>query len=233
MFQFNDSNIIYEDAFILVINKEHGLVVNRSTTSPQGTLQDALDIRLQLNDVDKESEFYLRSGIVHRLDKETSGVLIVAKTPTAFDYLQKQFKDREVKKEYIALVFGQIQDAVLEISAPLKRDSRNRLKFAVVEDGKDALTRVQKLKDIILDLEKYTLVKASPKTGRTHQIRVHLGALGHNIVGDKLYSTTRQQQLAQAHFNRMMLHAHKITFKHPNTNAEVTFEAPIPEAFLI
>ncbi len=233
MFQFNSCNTIYEDDFILIINKDPGLVVNRSTTTPQGTLQDALEEKLKLSDCDKESEFYLRSGIVHRLDKETSGVLIVAKTLMAFDYLQKQFKDREVKKDYIALVFGYVQDSVLEISAPLKRDLHNRLKYAVVKDGKDAVTRIERLKTIVLDSEKYTLVNANPKTGRTHQIRVHLSALGHSIVGDKLYSTVRQQHIARAHFTRMMLHARKITFKHPDSHKEVTFETPLPEAFLL
>jgi len=222
--------IISEDTHLLVINKPSGLVVNVSSTSPDGTLQNYLQKKLgkELGGSKSESEFYLRSGIVHRLDKETSGVIVVAKDEKSFNALKEQFMDREVEKEYVALVFGEMKEDKIEINAPIGRNPRRRMQMAVVEGGRDALTVVEKIKVIPTDNQKMTLVRAYPKTGRTHQIRVHLAAINHPVVGDDLYSGKKRSVISRSKFGRLMLHAHKITFKHPKDGKIVTFEAPLP-----
>lgn len=232
----NNLDIIFEDSAILVVNKPAGLIVNTSQTSGDVTLQNlvAATIVEDPKDVtDEETDFRLRKGIVHRLDKDTSGVLLIAKTEDAFTKIQEQFKAREVEKEYLALAIGPIADDVFEINAPLKRNPRLRFKYAVVADGKDAMTRFEKIKELEIDSDKLTLLKVSPKTGRTHQIRVHLAAFGHPIVGDVIYSSKKQLERWSPFFVRMMLHAHKITFTHPVSGERVTLEAPLPKEFVI
>ena len=223
----HDLDILYEDSYILVLNKPSGVVVNKSDTSSDITIQDKIAGYIVADD--EESEFFQRAGIVHRIDKDTSGVLLIAKDIGSFKRLQKQFKRREVTKEYIAVVHGEIKDDMFEVNAPIKRNPSNRLKYAIVEGGKEAVTRFEKLKTI----NNLTVLKCFPKTGRTHQIRVHLTALGHPIIMDTLYSNVLQLSEAKEKFPRMLLHATKITIKHPQSGEMVTFEAPLPAEFIL
>jgi 23S rRNA pseudouridine1911/1915/1917 synthase len=223
--------IVYEDKQLLVVDKPCGLVVNRSKTQKAKTLQDFLFSKYKFAAADKE--FSERCGIVHRLDKDTSGVLVVAKDADAFKDLQAQFKKREVTKEYIALVHGHIADTLLEIAAPIKRNPNSPLKYAVVEGGRAATTRVEKLKVLEVQGYKYTLVRVKPKSGRTHQIRVHLAALGNFIVRDPIYCTRKLLKHDEEHFRRMLLHAAKIIIKHPKTGKLVEYTAEIPDDFNI
>ena len=225
--------LIYEDDYILVLNKPSGMVVNISDTSPGETLQNYTQEKLakELADADKESDFYKRGGLVHRIDKETSGVVVAAKDEETFVSLQVQFKGREVEKEYVALIFGKLDEEKIEISAPIGRSPRNRTKMAIVSDGKEAVTTVEQAEERVVDGEVLSLVRAFPKTGRTHQIRVHLAALNHPIVGDDLYAGKRRSVISRKIFGRLMLHAHKITFTHPKTGERASFEAGLPSEF--
>lgn len=232
---------IYEDGVILVINKPSGLVVNRSNTNSGRTLQDILEedyFLKSLKSTDSEDEEYVnRSGIVHRLDKDTSGVLVAAKSLEAFQFLQKEFKDRNILKEYVAVVHDRVEDEIIEIDAPLGRNPNTPLKIAVVSGGKTAFTRIEKIKDIEIELDNnkiaYTLVKVSPKTGRTHQIRIHLAAIGHPIAGDSIYCSNNLLKLDENLFKRLMLHARYLGFTHPKTQKFQRFEAPLPKEFLL
>jgi len=155
-------------------------------------------------------------------------VVVFAKNEAAFENLQAQFKAREVEKEYLALVFGELKDEALEVNAPIDRNPRSRTKMAVVEGGREAVTRIEKVKVIGDGEEKMTLIKAFPRTGRTHQIRVHLAALGHPVIGDSMYAGQKRSISSREEFGRLMLHAHKITFTHPRTGERVSFEAKVP-----
>jgi 23S rRNA pseudouridine1911/1915/1917 synthase len=200
--------IIYEDEAILVIDKPAGLVVNRSETS-KNTLQDWAE---------------KRSGmLVHRLDKETSGVMVIAKTPAALAVLQRQFKDRRVVKTYVALVYGKLVPAEGIIAVPIGRSRRNRAKFAVVPGGRPAETayRVMRYKG------SYTLLQLRPKTGRTHQLRVHLSYFGHPVVGDKRYAGSKQRQ----GWSRHLLHAAGLSLIHPVTGKRMEWQAALPAEF--
>jgi len=225
-------NIIYEDGFISAINKPPGLVVNVSQTSPSDTLQDLVFKKYSkvFKECNPKSVFFEKGGLVHRLDKETSGIILFAKTEDVFSNLQMQFKGRGVKKEYIALVHEFMIEDYLEISAPLGRNPNNRVKMAVVEGGKEALTFVEKVEEIEYKGWRFTLVKVFPKTGRTHQIRVHLAAMNHTIVGDNVYSGRRQLKSREL-FSRLMLHAHEIEFLHPGIKEKMSLTAPLPREF--
>ena len=226
----NDLKIIYQDDRLLAVDKPAGMVVNISKTSPEGTLQEVFIPLINKSD-NPESEFNERGGIVHRLDKDTSGVLVAAKDEETFNLLQKQFKERQVVKEYLALVHGKIDDEVFEVNAPIKRNPRNRFKNAIVKEGKEAVTRFEKEKETEEADETLTLLKAYPLTGRTHQIRVHLAALGHPVVGDELYSSKKQRAKWQEIYGRMMLHAVRLSITHPFTGEALHLEAPIPSEF--
>ena len=224
-------NIIYEDDHILVVNKPSGLVVNRSNTYKKKTLQDVLEEEYEFED--SESEFKDRSGIVHRLDKDTSGCLIIAKDEEAFLALQKQFKERTVEKEYVALVNGRVGEEVLEVNAPIGRSPNNPLKFSVVSSGKSALTKIEKIKDIEIDGNNFSLLKIKPKTGRTHQIRVHLSVLNHPVVSDPIYCSKKLLEMNRNVVSRLMLHARFLNIFHPKTQKNMRFEAPLPNLLQI
>jgi 23S rRNA pseudouridine1911/1915/1917 synthase len=223
----SDPVILYEDDFFLVLNKPYGMVANISETSPEGTLQNFLITYLKLKK-SKETEFSQRSGLLHRLDKETSGVILAAKDEETFKLVKKQFVERKVLKTYLALVWGKMDEKRFQVNAPLKRDPRNRLKMALVSDGRSALTEGEVLKTVELSNLSFSLILLKPKTGRTHQIRVHLAALKHPVVGDSIYMTRKQLSEVANIFERMLLHAWKISLYHPKLQKEVNFEAPLP-----
>jgi len=224
-----DIKIIYEDDSLLILDKPTGVTVNNSdTTENQETVQDFVAKSYSnftnplLND---DSDFYKRAGIVHRIDKETSGILVVAKTKSAFENLQAQFKERKVDKTYIALVHGHVGLSEGEIAVPVGRLPWNRKKFGVLAGGKEAITKYRILENY---KKPFTLLELNPKTGRTHQIRVHLKYFNHPIFGDFLYAGRKTSRDDRKFLNRFFLHAAKIIFYHPTTGDRVTFESPVP-----
>jgi len=239
----NDIKIIYEDEYFLVVDKPYGLVVNRSDTTPTGTLQDYLEEKYDFmkqeilpSDVVSEEdigEFKSRAGIGHRLDKDTSGVLLVTKDVVTFKKIKEQFQGRDIKKEYVVIVMGEIKDEKLEIDAPIKRNPNSPLRFAVVAEGKPALTLAEKVKVVTLGNNKFTMLNVFPQTGRTHQIRVHMSAINHPIAGDPIYLTRFTLDLSSKYFNRLMLHAHKLSFMHPYTNKTLECVSSLPKEFEI
>ncbi|MBI3984581.1 MAG: RluA family pseudouridine synthase [Candidatus Levybacteria bacterium] len=220
--------IIFEDDDILVLDKPAGITVNRSnTTTHEQTVQDFIEKRYKsFSQKQNETEdFYLRAGIVHRIDKETSGILLVAKNIDSFKNLQAQFKERKVNKVYIALVHGHVIPNEGEISVPVGRLPWNRERFGVLAGGRQAQTFYKTLLE--LDLP-FTLLELSPKTGRTHQIRVHLKYINHPIFADYLYGGRKTARDDRKILQRVFLHASKISFFHPKTNKEISFTSPLP-----
>lgn len=198
--------------------------VSKSTTSQQGKFNLDKKSKIKINyssDEEVEKSFNSRAGIVHRLDRETSGIILVAKNFKSFKSLQKQFYDRAVEKEYIALVYGEItafsENESIVIDAPIGRNPKSREKHAIVEGGRRSVTVINQIKVYETQNGPMTLVKCHPKTGRTHQIRVHITALGHPIAGDKLYSGKKRNKLNSDLYQRQMLHASRIVFIEPNT----------------
>lgn len=220
-------NVVFEDQVLLVVNKPVGLVVHPGSGNRQGTLLNAL-----LHWVPQVAELP-RAGIVHRLDKDTSGVILVAKNDAAQRALQAQFKARQVQKTYLALVFGQMTPAEGEINAAIGRDVRDRKRMAVVplSQGRPAVTRYETL-DVFTSPatgERLSLLSCQPLTGRTHQIRVHLAHVRHPIVGDETYGGRRR---LPAPCPRQFLHAHRLRFYLPATGEAGEFTAPLPEDLL-
>ena len=213
--------IIYEDNDIIVVNKPKGLVVHPANGNPDGTLVNAI------MNICKDSLSgiggALRPGIVHRLDKDTSGLLIIAKNDKAHINLSNQIKNREIIKKYIALVRGVVKENKATIDMPIGRSNSDRKKMAVRKDGKNAVTHFEVLKRY----KDYTLLDIKIDTGRTHQIRVHLANIGYPVVGDMVYSNGKNPfgVIGQ------MLHAKSLEFKHPITGKILKLEAPIPEYF--
>lgn len=208
--------IVYEDADVLVIDKPAGIAVHPAPGITSGTLVNA--ILNYLPGIAKDADS-LRPGIVHRLDKDTSGLILVAKNRTAQANLSDQFKNRTVKKTYITLVKGKLTPEQGIIEADISRDPKNRQKMAVVAEGREARTEYK----VIRYYGNNTLLEIHPETGRTHQIRVHLAAIGYPVIGDATYG------LANKHLKRQFLHAGKISFNLPSTGKRVEFESPLPE----
>ena len=213
--------VIYEDADIIVVNKPKGMVVHPANGNPDGTLVNAImDIcKDSLSGIGGE----IRPGIVHRLDKDTSGLLIVAKNDMAHVKMSEQIKNHEVKKTYIALVRGVIKENEATIDMPIGRSRTDRKKMAVAKDGKNAVTHIKVLKRY----DKYTLLEINIETGRTHQIRVHLSHIGYPIIGDYTYSNGKNEFGVEG----QCLHAKSLEFKHPITKKEMKLEAPLPKYF--
>src|SRR5690349_9778789 len=220
--------IVYEDDTLAVVNKPAGLVVHPAAGTPSGTLANALAYHFQQL---PERGAGVRPGIVHRLDRDTSGLLVVAKTDAALENLSDQFRDRTVLKSYVALVHGRVAANSGKIDQPLARDPSNRTRMAVVRGGRNALTlyRVRRA------FERFTLLDVELKTGRTHQIRVHLAWLKHPVVGDETYgggrdNTIQDPQLRARirNLKRQFLHAEKLGFTHPETHEFLKFESPLP-----
>lgn len=223
----NDIKIIYIDDDILVIDKPSGITVNNAeTTKGQFTVQDYLEGKFPFsNPTNDESDFYKRAGIVHRIDKETSGILVVARNKESFENLQSQFKERKVNKTYIALVHGHVDSKEGEISVPVGRLPWNRKRFGVLAGGREAVTFYKVLHKY---QKPFTLLELTPKTGRTHQIRVHLKYFNHPIFGDFLYAGRKTSRQDRKVLERFFLHAQKINFFHPKTKKKVEFESPLP-----
>lgn len=214
--------IVYEDDSLLVINKERGMVVHPAPGNSSGTLVNAVLYHCQGNLSGINGK--IRPGIVHRIDKDTTGLLVVAKTNEAHLFLSDQLGDRSLSREYYALVHGNIKEDEGTISAPIARSDADRKKMTVTyKNSREAVT------DFFVEerFGLYTLVRCKLRTGRTHQIRVHMKHIGHPIVGDKTYGVKKEE----FSLTGQLLHAGKIGFIHPDTKEKVSFSAPLPEDF--
>lgn len=227
-----DPEIIHSEPEFIIINKPAGMIVNKADTAKdEYTIQEWVENNYKLTDEnDPSSEFIRRGGIVHRLDKETSGVLIIALTKDAFSALQKQFKEKIVKKEYVALVHGKLVPEG-ELNVPIGRLPWNRMRFGVIPQGRESYTKFKVLEYKVLKegkkSEVLSLVAVFPKTGRTHQIRVHMQYAGHPIFADSLYAGRKNIVHDRMLLSRHFLHAKKIALQHPNTGIEMSYEAPL------
>lgn len=228
-----DIPIIYEDERLIIFDKPGGVVVNRSQTWNEATLADFAQEYLNNEDIeDSDSDFYSRGGIVHRLDKDTSGIVLGAKDEQTFEYLKSLFKQRKVKKEYIAISIGEMRYEEVSVNAPIGRNPRSRLKFACVESGKEARTDFELISTFEVESLKYSKILAKPLTGRTHQIRVHLASLNLPIAGDIIYLGKKKFWETHDHFSRLMLHAHKLSFYDETSKKDMTFTSELPVEFV-
>lgn len=211
--------IVYQDEDVAVVNKPQGMVVHPSAGHPNGTLVNALLFHLKdlsaINDV-------IRPGIVHRIDKDTSGLLMIAKNDAAHEALARQLKDKTSLRRYVALVHGNIPHEKGVIEAPIGRSKTDRKTQAVVEDGKPAVTHFE----VVERFGDYTLIKLQLETGRTHQIRVHMQYIGYPVAGDPVYGP---KKTLKGH--GQFLHAQLLGFTHPRTGEQMVFEAPLPDIF--
>ena len=221
-------DIVYEDDTLVVVNKPAGLVVHPAAGTPSGTLANALAYHFQQL---PDHGSGVRPGIVHRLDRDTSGLLVVAKTEVALENLSDQFRDRTVFKSYVALVHGRVNTDSGQIDQPLARDRANRTRMAVVRGGRSALS----LYRVRQRFDRFTLLDVELKTGRTHQIRVHLAWLKHPVVGDETYGAGRDNTIQNArlraqvrNLGRHFLHAERLAFTHPQSGKRVEFHSPLP-----
>ena len=219
--------IVYEDETLVVVNKPAGLVVHPAAGIHSGTLANALAYHFQ----QLANASSVRPGIVHRLDRDTSGLLVVAKTEAALESLSDQFRARSVYKSYAALVHGRVASDSGRVDQPLARDPANRTRMAVVRGGRSALTLFR----VNRRFQRFTLLDVELKTGRTHQIRVHLAWLKHPVVGDETYGGGRDNTIGNAklrahirNLGRHFLHAEKLAFTHPRTGERVQFHSPLP-----
>lgn len=214
-------NILYEDDHLLAINKPAGLVVHPAPGSVDHTVVNGLLFHLKDTAIKLPNQHSIRPGIIHRLDKDTSGVLLLAKTDLAYLGMIQQFAARSIQKIYVAICLG--KPNVQSIESPIGRDPKNRQRMAVCEQGKFAQTTCTTL----LSNNCFSYVRLSPSTGRTHQIRVHLQSIHCPILGDKIYGNTKINTLQKA--ARHLLHAHSLEFIHPATQELLKITAPIPE----
>jgi len=220
--------IIYSDKNIIVVNKAAGLLVH-PVKAEQDTLINRLLVKFpeieNINDGSKNSEF--RPGIVHRLDRDTSGVMVVARNQFAFDELKKLFQNREIKKEYLAIVFGKLKNEKGVIECPLARSKNYKKQTIAGARTKTKIRSAMTEYEVLKEYADYSVVVARPKTGRTHQIRIHLWALGHPIVGDEKYNLKKFKKCTKT--DRQLLHAKKISFS--LLGKEHSFQAPLPKDF--
>lgn len=216
--------VVYEDQALIVVDKSAGMVVHPAPGHPSGTLVNALlaycpELATSGDD---------RPGIVHRLDRDTSGLILVAKSEKVRRALQRQFKERRVHKAYLALLDGRLQPAWGRIEAPIGRDPHHRQRMSILSGGREAITEYHVLERFAHVMGPavgdYTLVEAEPQTGRTHQIRVHFASIGHPLVGDAVYG----RQRSRLPVPRQFLHACRLGFEHPVTGQRMELEAPIP-----
>ena len=221
-------DIIYEDEFLAVINKPAGLVVHPGAGVQNGTLANAIAFHFKLTAVGTQSD---RVGIVHRLDKDTSGLIVVAKTDEVHEALSEQFRSREVYKSYVALVHGSPDQNTGKIEASIARNKHNRLRMKIATSGRSALS-LWKVRE---RYDKFTLLEVEIKTGRTHQIRVHLGYINHPVVGDEIYNEGRDNTVNDTNIRnsirnlgRFFLHAEQLSFAHPKSGERLEFKQELP-----
>lgn len=215
-----DFGVVFEDDSVIVINKPSGLIVHPGSGIANGTLVNGLAAHFP--DLRKIGD-PIRLGLVHRLDKGTSGLLIVARTSEVLDNLKFQMQKRQVHRQYFAIVAGHVESDKGVVDAPLGRDPKNPLKRAVIQNGKYARTHYE-IDQKFESPFKISTLSCRLETGRTHQIRVHLAAIGHPVLGDELYGGRTSFNIS----NRLALHAQMLTFTHPKTNNEMSFESPVP-----
>ncbi len=222
-------DIIFEDNDIIVINKPSGAVVHPGVGNKVNTISQALinyypqSITATFDNSDLSKD---RAGIVHRLDKDTSGVMVLAKNKLSLNNLQKQFQDQVVQKEYIFVCAGKLTSQTVDM--PIARDSKNRMKKKVRLEGKNAITVFELQSFSKIDTHTLSYIKALPKTGRMHQIRVHASYLGNPILGDIIYGNKESKRISNdLNIKRVMLHAQKITFEHPTSGESISFSAPV------
>ena len=211
-------DIVYEDDDVIVVNKPSGMVVHPAAGHESHTLVNGLLAHSPLSTINGE----FRPGIVHRIDKDTSGLLMVAKNDNAHAELSKQLKEKKNLRKYVALVYGVIDEDSGSINAPIGRSKTDRKKQAIVSDGRDAITHFS----VIKRFENFTLVECRLDSGRTHQIRVHFKYIGHSLVGDPLYGPKKVYGN-----NGQFLHAQELGFEHPKTGELMIFSSPLPEYF--
>ena len=214
-------DVVYEDDDILIINKPQGMVVHPANGHYSGTLVNAL---MFMEDSLSSINGVVRPGIVHRIDKDTSGLLCVAKNDNAHHFLAEQLKDHTMAREYVALVRGIIKENSGTIEMPIGRDKKDRQKMAVVKEGKPAVTHFQ----VLERFRDHTLVKCQLVSGRTHQIRVHMSAIGHPVEGDPLYAGKNYDKIYK---NGQLLVAFKLKLIHPTTKKEMVFNIDLPDYF--
>ena len=214
-------DVVYEDDDILIINKPQGMVVHPANGHYSGTLVNAL---MFMEDSLSSINGVIRPGIVHRIDKDTSGLLCVAKNDNAHHFLAEQLKDHTMAREYVALVRGIIKENSGTIEMPIGRDKKDRQKMAVVKEGKPAVTHFQ----VLERFRDHTLVKCQLVSGRTHQIRVHMSAIGHPVEGDPLYAGKNYDKIYK---NGQLLVAFKLKLIHPTTKKEMVFNIDLPDYF--
>ena len=226
-------DIVYEDEFLAVINKPAGMVVHPGAGIQSGTLANAIAFHFaeSFAEQNRDDPQSTRIGIVHRLDKDTSGLIVVAKSDEMHEALSGQFREREVYKSYMALVHGSPDQKMGKIDAPIGRNKHNRLRMKVATHGRSAVSlwRIRKRYD------KFTLLDVEIKTGRTHQIRVHMGYINHPVVGDEIYNEGRDNTVMDSYvrngiasMSRFFLHAEKLSFTHPKTKERLEFTQELP-----
>lgn len=219
--------IVYEDNDIMVIDKPAGLVVeseNRESTNQNKTLENILKKEYKIN--------LPRSGIVHRLDRDTSGLMVIAKSEKALVDLQNQFASHKVKKIYYSLVLGKLESKKGTINIALKRDQKNRIRFVASKskDAKEAITRYEVIKEIKSKNQTLSFLKIDLETGRTHQIRAHFFAIGHPVIGDSVYKDSLSEEVAKrVKLERQFLHAGELSFQHPMTKKMIDFKSELPD----
>lgn len=212
-------DIIYEDESVIVVNKPQGMVVHPAPGSPSGTLVNGLLYHCRLSSING----VIRPGIVHRIDKDTSGLLVVAKTNAAHESLAAQLKEHKAERKYLCIVHGNIKEDSGTVDKPIGRHPADRKRMAVIEGGREAVTHYR----VIERFGQYTLIECILKTGRTHQIRVHMASIGHSVAGDPVYGVRKEKFSTQG----QLLHAASLGFTHPLTGEHMRFFAPLPDYF--
>ncbi len=212
-------DIVYEDDSLIVVNKPQGMVVHPAAGNPDGTLVNGLLYHCQLSTING----VVRPGIVHRIDKDTSGLLVVAKTNMAHEALSEQLKERKAMRKYYCIVNGNIKEDTGTVNKPIDRHPVDRKRMAIVEGGREAITHFT----VLERFGAYTLVECALETGRTHQIRVHMASLGHSIVGDTVYGVKKDREKGKG----QLLHAKTIGFSHPVTGEIMEFTSELPPHF--
>lgn len=231
-------DVLYSDSELIVVNKPAGMTVHPAPGHPDSTLVDALLARFPDLSAMAEPDSVLRPGIVHRLDKDTSGVMVVARTPFARMVLSRQFKDRTVKKTYLAIVKGLVVRDRVTIEQPVGRHPVQRKRMSVhshaPREAVSHVTVLHRFKPAAREDVGASMVRVKPETGRTHQIRVHLASIGHPCLGDRLYGGASQSSAGAfvSAFDRQALHALALSFQHPRSEAPMTFAAPLPDDFI-